>query len=154
MAALVGRVEVGCLLGGPPYVAVEVPLSPHLLAGRREQQFTVRAVQVDLGFRQPGERRGGPGRHNRRPLPVVGLGALEDLPTRAPVGPRLMDASAKQVASIVGPPIRRTRRRLDMSQEALAEIHRTQMTGIEWGERLSRIDTLIKLANWRSSSKS
>jgi DNA-binding XRE family transcriptional regulator len=39
--------------------------------------------------------------------------------------------------------------RLDMSQEALAdntEIHRTQMTGIEWGERLPRIDTLIKLA--------
>jgi transcriptional regulator with XRE-family HTH domain len=36
-----------------------------------------------------------------------------------------------------------------MSQEALAdnaEIHRTQMTGIEWGERLPRIDTLIKLA--------
>lgn len=47
-----------------------------------------------------------------------------------------MDGSAKQVAVIVGPRIRRTRRRLDMSQEALAdnaEIHRTQMTGIEWG---------------------
>ncbi len=60
-----------------------------------------------------------------------------------------MDASAKQVAAIVGPRIRRTRRRLDMSQEALADnagIHRTQMTGIEWGERLPRIDTLIKLA--------
>jgi transcriptional regulator with XRE-family HTH domain len=60
-----------------------------------------------------------------------------------------MDGSAKQVAGIVGPRIRRTRRRLDMSQEALAdnaEIHRTQMTGIEWGERLPRIDTLIKLA--------
>lgn len=55
----------------------------------------------------------------------------------------------KQVAAIVGPRIRRTRRRLDMSQEALAEnaeIHRTQMTAIEWGERLPRIDTLIKLA--------
>lgn len=60
-----------------------------------------------------------------------------------------MDTSAKQVAGIVGPRIRRTRRRLDMSQEALADnagIHRTQMTGIEWGERLPRIDTLIKLA--------
>jgi DNA-binding XRE family transcriptional regulator len=47
-----------------------------------------------------------------------------------------MDASAKQVASIVGPRIRQTRRRLDMSQEALADnagIHRTQMTGIEGG---------------------
>jgi transcriptional regulator with XRE-family HTH domain len=60
-----------------------------------------------------------------------------------------MDASAKQVAGIVGPRIRRIRRGLDMSQEALADnagIHRTQMTGIEWGERLPRIDTLIKLA--------
>ena len=60
-----------------------------------------------------------------------------------------MDATARQVAAIVGPRIRRTRRRLDMSQEALAdnaEIHRTQMTGIEWGERLCRIDSLIKLA--------
>ncbi len=60
-----------------------------------------------------------------------------------------MDASAKQVAGLVGPRIRQTRRRLDMSQEALADnagIHRTQMTGIEWGERLPRIDTLIKRA--------
>jgi transcriptional regulator with XRE-family HTH domain len=60
-----------------------------------------------------------------------------------------MDASAKQVAGIVGPRIRRIRRGLDMSQEALADnagIHRTQMTGFEWGERLPRIDTLIKLA--------
>lgn len=60
-----------------------------------------------------------------------------------------MDATAKQVAAIVGPRIRRTRRRLDMSQEVLAdnaEIHRTQMTAIEWGERLPRIDALIKLA--------
>jgi transcriptional regulator with XRE-family HTH domain len=60
-----------------------------------------------------------------------------------------MDATAKQVAAIVGPRIRRTRRQLDMSQEALAgsaEIHRTQMTAIEWGERLPRLDTLIKLA--------
>jgi transcriptional regulator with XRE-family HTH domain len=60
-----------------------------------------------------------------------------------------MDASAKQVAGIVGPRIRQTRRRLDMSQEALADnagIHRTQMTAFEWGERLPRLDTLIKLA--------
>jgi DNA-binding XRE family transcriptional regulator len=59
-----------------------------------------------------------------------------------------MDATAKQVAAIVGPRIRRTRRRLGMSQEALAdnaEIHRTQMTAIEWGEQLARLDTLIKL---------
>lgn len=60
-----------------------------------------------------------------------------------------MDATAKQVAGIVGPRIRRIRRGLDMSQEALAynaEIHRTQVSLIEWGERLPRIDTVIKLA--------
>lgn len=60
-----------------------------------------------------------------------------------------MDATAKQVATVVGPRIRRIRRGLDMSQEALAdnaEIHRTQMTGIEWGERLPRVDTLVKIA--------
>jgi transcriptional regulator with XRE-family HTH domain len=60
-----------------------------------------------------------------------------------------MDATAKQVATIVGPRIRRIRRGLDMSQEALAynaAIHRTQITLIEWGERLPRIDTMIKLA--------
>ncbi|HKZ13225.1 MAG TPA: helix-turn-helix transcriptional regulator [Solirubrobacterales bacterium] len=60
-----------------------------------------------------------------------------------------MDASAKQVAVIVGPRIRRIRRGLDMSQENLADnaqIHRTQITAIEWGEQLPRIDTLIRLA--------
>ena len=60
-----------------------------------------------------------------------------------------MDATAKQVAGVVGPRIRRIRRGLDMSQEALAdnaEIHRTQMTKFEWGERLPRLDTLVKLA--------
>lgn len=60
-----------------------------------------------------------------------------------------MDSSAKQVAGIVGPRIRRIRRGLDMSQEALAdnaEMFRTEMTRIEWGERLPRLDTLIKLA--------
>jgi transcriptional regulator with XRE-family HTH domain len=60
-----------------------------------------------------------------------------------------MEASAKYAAEIVGRRIRRIRRGLDMSQEALAynaEIHRTQISLIEWGERLPRIDTLIKLA--------
>jgi transcriptional regulator with XRE-family HTH domain len=60
-----------------------------------------------------------------------------------------MDASSKLVAGIVGPRIRRIRRGLEMSQEALAdnaEIHRTQMTKFEWGERLPRLDTMIKLA--------
>jgi transcriptional regulator with XRE-family HTH domain len=60
-----------------------------------------------------------------------------------------MDASAKQAAVIVGRRIRRIRRGFDLSQEALAynaEIHRTQISLIEWGERLPRIDTVIKLA--------
>ncbi len=60
-----------------------------------------------------------------------------------------MDASAEQVAAYLGPRIRRIRRGLDMSQENLAdnaEIHRTQISLIEHGEQLPRIDTLIKLA--------
>lgn len=60
-----------------------------------------------------------------------------------------MDATAKQVAAILGPRIRRIRRGLDMSQENMADnaqIHRTQITAIEWGEQLPRIDTLIRLA--------
>ena len=60
-----------------------------------------------------------------------------------------MDATARQVAAIVGPRIRRIRREIDMSQEALAgiaEYHRTQMTRLEWGERLPHLDTVIKLA--------
>lgn len=60
-----------------------------------------------------------------------------------------MDGSAKQVAAIVGPRIRRIRRGLDMSQENLADnagINRTQISFIEHGEQLPRIDTMIKLA--------
>jgi transcriptional regulator with XRE-family HTH domain len=60
-----------------------------------------------------------------------------------------MDASAEFVAAIVGPRIRRIRRGQELSQEALAdyaEIHRTQISLIEHGERLPRIDTVIKLA--------
>ena len=60
-----------------------------------------------------------------------------------------MDASAEFVAAIVGPRIRRIRRCQELSQEALAdyaEIHRTQISLIEHGGRLPRIDTVIKLA--------
>jgi DNA-binding XRE family transcriptional regulator len=60
-----------------------------------------------------------------------------------------MEATARQVAAIVGPRIRRVRRGLDMSQENPADnagIHRTQITAIEWGEQLPRLDTLIRLA--------
>lgn len=60
-----------------------------------------------------------------------------------------MDGSAEFVAAIVGPRIRRIRRGQELSQEALAdyaEIHRTQISLIEHGQRLPRIDTVIKLA--------
>jgi transcriptional regulator with XRE-family HTH domain len=60
-----------------------------------------------------------------------------------------MDSSARQTAEFVGTRIRRIRRGLDMSQETLAENvenHRTQISPIENGEQLPRIDTLIKLA--------
>lgn len=60
-----------------------------------------------------------------------------------------MEATQKQVARYLGPRIRRIRRGLDMSQENLADnagIHRTQISLIEHGDRLPRIDTLIKLA--------
>jgi transcriptional regulator with XRE-family HTH domain len=60
-----------------------------------------------------------------------------------------MDPTAQFVAGIVGPGIRRIRREEELSQEALAdyaEIHRTQITVIEHGVRLPRIDTVIKLA--------
>jgi transcriptional regulator with XRE-family HTH domain len=60
-----------------------------------------------------------------------------------------METTQKQVSEYLGPRIRRIRRGLDMSQENLADnagIHRTQITKIEWGEQLPRIDTLIRLA--------
>jgi transcriptional regulator with XRE-family HTH domain len=60
-----------------------------------------------------------------------------------------MEATQKEVAEYLGPRIRRIRRGLDMSQENLADnagIHRTQISAIEHGDRLPRIDTLIKLA--------
>jgi len=60
-----------------------------------------------------------------------------------------MEATQKQVAEYLGRRIRRIRRGLDMSQENLADnagIHRTQLTLIENGHRLPRIDTMIKLA--------
>lgn len=61
-----------------------------------------------------------------------------------------MEPTAEFVAAIVGPRIRRIRRGQELSQESLADVaeyHRTQMTRLEWGERLPRLDTLIKLAS-------
>jgi transcriptional regulator with XRE-family HTH domain len=61
-----------------------------------------------------------------------------------------MEESARQVAEIIGPRIRRIRRGQEMSQETLgylAEVnHHGPISKIEHGEQLPRIDTLIKLA--------
>jgi transcriptional regulator with XRE-family HTH domain len=60
-----------------------------------------------------------------------------------------MEATQREMAEYLGLRIRRLRRGLDMSQELLADnagIHRTQITLIESGRRLPRIDTLIKVA--------
>ena len=59
-----------------------------------------------------------------------------------------MEATTKNVAEMIGRRIRR-RRKQELSQETIAwrtEIHRTQITLIEHGERLPRIDTLVKIA--------
>jgi transcriptional regulator with XRE-family HTH domain len=60
-----------------------------------------------------------------------------------------MEATQRQVAEYLGPRIRRLRRGLDMSQETLANnagIHRTQISLIESGEHLARVDSVIKIA--------
>ncbi|MBS1677920.1 MAG: helix-turn-helix transcriptional regulator [Actinobacteria bacterium] len=60
-----------------------------------------------------------------------------------------MEETTRLVAELVGRRIRRPRRDQELSQETIAwraEIHRTQITLIEHGERLPRIDTLVKLA--------
>jgi transcriptional regulator with XRE-family HTH domain len=60
-----------------------------------------------------------------------------------------MDEFRALVAAHVGRRVRRRRRALDLSQETLAEgagIHRTQISLIESGRRMPRLDTLILLA--------
>jgi transcriptional regulator with XRE-family HTH domain len=59
------------------------------------------------------------------------------------------DPFTRQVVVRVAGRIRRRRRAIDLSQESLAElagIHRTQISLIETGKRLPRLDTLIRLA--------
>jgi transcriptional regulator with XRE-family HTH domain len=49
----------------------------------------------------------------------------------------------------IGRNIRRIRRAKDLSQEAVAErsgLHRTLMTGYEWGVRDPKVGTLLRLA--------
>lgn len=60
-----------------------------------------------------------------------------------------MDAFDRRVARRLGRRVRRRRRFLDLSQEALAArtgIHRTQFSLYENGERMPLASTLIKLA--------
>jgi transcriptional regulator with XRE-family HTH domain len=61
-----------------------------------------------------------------------------------------MEETARHVAGIVGPRIRRIRRAQGMSQETLGHLaevnHHGPISKIEHGEQLPRIDTLIKLA--------
>jgi transcriptional regulator with XRE-family HTH domain len=61
--------------------------------------------------------------------------------------PQKMRDSA--VAQRLGENLRRARRREDLSQEELARrasLHRTEIGKLEHGERVCRIDTLIRLA--------
>jgi transcriptional regulator with XRE-family HTH domain len=61
----------------------------------------------------------------------------------------MMDAFDTLVAGKLGRRVKRRRRFLDLSQEALAEradIHRTQISLYENGERMPLTSTLVKLA--------
>jgi hypothetical protein len=77
--ALVGaNVEARGILGRLPNIAVEGALAPEAAAGGWEEELAVGAVEVDLGFEEPGEG-GGDGDYAAGVLlAVVGLGALED----------------------------------------------------------------------------
>jgi transcriptional regulator with XRE-family HTH domain len=60
-----------------------------------------------------------------------------------------MDEFAARVAVQLGRRVRRRRRAIDLTQEALAEragVHRTQISLIESGKRTPMTPTLIKLA--------
>jgi DNA-binding XRE family transcriptional regulator len=62
---------------------------------------------------------------------------------------RLMDEFARLVTAYVGRRIRRRRRAMDIGQEELAAragVHRTQISLIEHGKVMPRLDTLILLA--------
>jgi transcriptional regulator with XRE-family HTH domain len=59
-----------------------------------------------------------------------------------------MDAY-RAIARQLGANLRKARKRADLSQEEvgyLASIHRTEVGLIERGERMPRVDTLVKLA--------
>src|ERR1700761_1653626 len=78
VAALMwATVQVGGFLGRLPDVPVEIPLPPHSTPGRREDQFAVGTVHIDLGFEHPGQGRGDRPYTAGAILAVVGLGAFE-----------------------------------------------------------------------------
>lgn len=59
-------------------------------------------------------------------------------------------AQKKAVAARFGENLRRYRKRADLSQESLGyvtSLHRTEIGLLERGERMPRIDTLIKVAS-------
>jgi transcriptional regulator with XRE-family HTH domain len=60
-----------------------------------------------------------------------------------------MSAVHAEISERFGANLRRRRRSLDLSQERLgqlASLHRTAIGMLEQGERMPRIDTLVKLA--------
>jgi transcriptional regulator with XRE-family HTH domain len=61
-----------------------------------------------------------------------------------------MGSQGNPIAMLVGENLARARKRADLSQEELgvmASLHRTEVSLIERGARLPRIDTLIKLSS-------
>jgi transcriptional regulator with XRE-family HTH domain len=59
-----------------------------------------------------------------------------------------MRAADRRVADQFGDNLRRCRKRADLSQEELsvmASLHRTEISHLERGLRLARVDTLVKL---------
>ncbi len=60
-----------------------------------------------------------------------------------------------EIAARFGENLRRIRRRTGMSQEELgvrASLHRTEIGLLEHGERLARIDTMVKVASALSTT--
>lgn len=65
------------------------------------------------------------------------------------LGSLLGNNSAVDIAAHFGQNLSRCRKRADLSQEELsvrASLHRTEISQLERGLRIARIDTLIKLA--------
>src|SRR5215203_474865 len=80
VATLMGTdIKAGDFLSRLPEVAVEGALTPETTPRSWEEQLAVGAVEVDLGFEHPGERRWNRDHAAGVGLAVVSLRALEDL---------------------------------------------------------------------------